>query len=38
MNAEIEASYRFITVIVDPHIKVSDTYYVYTDGIALQDA
>jgi hypothetical protein len=38
MNKEIEESYRYITVIIDPHVKVSDTYYVYTDGIALQDA
>lgn len=37
MNSEIEASGRRITVIVDPHIKVSDDYAVYTNGIALQN-
>lgn len=38
MNAEIEASHRRITVIVDPHIKASEDYHVYQNGIELQDA
>ena len=37
MNSEIEASGRRITVIVDPHIKVSEDYAVYTNGITLQN-
>ena len=35
MNAEIEASHRRITVIVDPHIKASEDYHVYQNGIKL---
>jgi len=38
MNKEIEASNRRLTVIVDPHIKASDDYYVYKNGIDLQNA
>ena len=38
MNTEIEASHRRITVIVDPHIKASEDYHVYQNGIELQDA
>lgn len=37
MNTEIEASHRRITVIVDPHIKASDDYFVYKNGMALQN-
>ena len=29
MNSEIEAAGRRIVVIVDPHIKVSEDYFVY---------
>ena len=36
MNAEVEAEGRFITTILDPHIKVSDDYFVYSDGQELQ--
>jgi hypothetical protein len=32
MNGEIEAAGRRITVIVDPHIKVLNSYKVYNDG------
>lgn len=35
MNSEIEAEHRRIVVIVDPHIKVSDDYPVYAEGIEL---
>ena len=38
MNREIEQSKRRITVIVDPHIKASEDYFVYENGIELQDA
>ena len=37
MNDEIEQSKRRITVIVDPHIKVSKDYFVYADGLALEE-
>lgn len=37
MNAEIEASHRRITVIVDPHIAKNKNYAVYSDGLALQN-
>ena len=33
MNSEIEDAGRRIVVIVDPHIKVSDDYFVYTQGM-----
>ena len=33
MNEEIANSNRRITVIVDPHIKVSQDYFVYTEGM-----
>ena len=36
MNTEIEAAHRRITVIVDPHIKATEDYYVYANGIALE--
>lgn len=35
MNQEIEAQNRRITVIVDPHIKASDDYFVYSKGMEL---
>ena len=38
MNSEVEAEGRFMTTILDPHIKVSDDYFVYSDGQTLQDA
>lgn len=37
MNSEVEASNRYMTVILDPHIKVADDYFVYSDGEALQN-
>jgi len=37
MNKEIEDSGRRIVVIVDPHIKASDDYFVYTEGMQLQE-
>jgi mannosyl-oligosaccharide alpha-1,3-glucosidase len=33
MNAEVEASDRHLTVIVDPHIKASHEYPVFADGL-----
>ena len=35
MNAEVEAEGRYMTTILDPHIKVSDDYFVYADGQSL---
>ena len=35
MNQEIEDAGRRIVVIVDPHIKAADDYFVYSDGMAL---
>jgi len=32
MNEEVEAAGRHMTVILDPHIKVDSTYFVYEDG------
>jgi len=32
MNSEIEAAGRRITLIFDPHIKVTEDYFVYADG------
>ena len=37
MNKEIEDAGRRITVIVDPHIKVADDYFVYHNGMEYQD-
>ncbi len=37
MNSEIEEQGRRIVVIVDPHIKVSDDYFVYSEGIEMQN-
>ena len=36
MNDEVEESGRFMTTILDPHIKVSDDYFVYADGQTMQ--
>ena len=36
MNEEIEAAGRRITVIVDPHIKASEDYFVYAEGMKQQ--
>ena len=36
MNSEIEAAGRRITLIFDPHIKVSDDYFVYKNGMEIQ--
>jgi len=35
MNSEIEQSGRRIVVIVDPHIKASDDYFVYSEGMEM---
>jgi|Transcript_6459 alpha-glucosidase (family GH31 glycosyl hydrolase) len=37
MNSEVEAEGRYMTTILDPHIKVADDYFVYADGQDLQD-
>jgi hypothetical protein len=37
MNSEIAASNRRITVIVDPHIKAVEDYFVWEDGMILED-
>lgn len=36
MNKEVEDEGRYMTVILDPHIKVADDYFVYSDGQELQ--
>ena len=36
MNSEIEAAGRRITLIFDPHIKVSEDYFVYANGYDIQ--
>ena len=36
MNTQIGDAGRRIVLIVDPHIKVADDYFVYTDGMQLQ--
>jgi len=36
MNTEVEAEGRYMTVILDPHIKVADDYFVYAEGQELQ--
>jgi alpha-glucosidase (family GH31 glycosyl hydrolase) len=36
MNQEVEDANRRLTVILDPHIKVSEDYFVYKDGIKLE--
>lgn len=37
MNSEIEQSGRRIVVIVDPHIKASEDYFVYSEGMEMQN-
>ena len=32
MNSAVKKAGRFMTTILDPHIKVSDDYFVYADG------
>ena len=36
MNKEVEEAGRYMTTILDPHIKVSDDYFVYADGQVLE--
>ena len=36
MNKEVEEAGRYMTTILDPHIKVSDDYFVYADGQKLE--
>jgi len=36
MNKEVEEADRYMTVILDPHIKVADDYFVYADGQTLE--
>ena len=36
MNKEVEDEGRYMTVILDPYIKVADDYFVYSDGQELQ--
>ena len=36
MNSEVESSGRFITTILDPHIKKSEDYFVYSEGLSLE--
>ncbi len=36
MNKEVEESGRFMTTILDPHIKVTNDYFVYADGQDLE--
>lgn len=36
LHDEVEASHRRLTVIIDPHIKVADDYWVHNEGMALQ--
>jgi len=36
MNQEVEDAGRFMTTILDPHIKVTDDYFVYADGQDLE--
>jgi len=37
MNQQVEDEGRYMTTILDPHIKVSDDYFVYNDGKDLED-
>ena len=37
MNKEVEEAGRYMTTILDPHIKVSDEFFVYADGQKLQN-
>lgn len=36
MNKEVEEADRYMTTILDPHIKVADDYFVYADGQELE--
>ena len=36
LHSELEDNGRRITVIVDPHIKVSSSYFVYSEGMQMQ--
>jgi len=36
MNYEVESCGRYMTTILDPHIKVADDYFVYADGQKLE--
>ena len=38
LNSEIEQSNRRLVVIIDPHIKQTDDYFVYKNGMLLQNA
>lgn len=38
MNAEIESSDRRLVVIIDPHIKKSQDYFVHENGMDLHNA
>ena len=35
MNTEIEEAQRRMVVICDPHVRASDEYFVYRDGMAI---
>jgi len=37
LNAQIERSKRRLVMINDPHIKASEDYFVYSQGMALQN-
>ena len=37
MNKEGEEAGRYMTTILDPHIKVSEDYFVYADAEKLQN-
>ena len=36
LHDEVEAAHRRLTVIIDPHIKVADDYWVHNEGMELQ--
>jgi hypothetical protein len=38
LNAAMENSKRRLVTINDPHIRANDTYFVYEQGMALQNA
>ena len=38
MNQEVEDAGRYMTTILDPHIKVADDYFVYADGQDLESS
>lgn len=35
MNDDIEAAGRGIVVIVDPHVKATDSYVIYSEGMTI---